>query len=167
LDSVRRFLQEGDNAAVLLLTLTALIALLLVGWLALALRLRRLSRRLSDLTRGMDGSNLEETLATHMETVDRTARRMDALEQAVAVLQAQVPGCLQRARLVRYDAFDDIGGEQSFSVALLDAKGDGILLTSVYSRLDVRVYAKEIHKGQASHALSQEEIRVLRESATR
>jgi hypothetical protein len=52
-------------------------------------------------------------------------------------------------------------------VALLDAKGDGILLTSVYSRLDVRVYAKEIHNGQASHALSQEEIRVLRESATR
>jgi hypothetical protein len=167
LDSVRTFLHEGDNATVLLLTLTALIALLLVGWLALALRLRRLSRRLSDLTRGMDGSNLEETLTTHMETVDRTTRRMEALEQAVAVLQTQVPGCLQRARLVRYDAFDDIGGEQSFSVALLDAKGDGILLTSVYSRLDVRVYAKEIHNGHASHALSQEEIRVLRESATR
>jgi len=90
-----------------------------------------------------------------------------SLEQAVAVLQAQLPSCLRQANLIRYDAFEDVGGEQSFSLALLDAHGDGVVLTSVYSRMDVRVYAKAIRNGQASHALSKEEERALREVAAR
>ena len=166
-DSVRTLLHHGDTSAVLLLTLTGLVVVLIIGWLGLAVKLRRLDGRLATLTRGMDGNNLEGTLAAHMDTVDQTVQRMDALEQAVAVLQAQIPGCLQRTSLVRYDAFDDVGGEQSFSVAMLDAQGNGVILTSVYSRLDVRVYAKAIRNGRASHALSEEEARALRESASR
>src|SRR5438309_7485650 len=113
----------------------------------LALRVRRLNRQIQALTRGVDGSNLEEVLTAHLETVAQTVRRMETLEQAVGVLQAQIPNCLQRFHLERYDAFDDVGGEQSFSVALLDARGDGVVLTSVYSRMDVRVYAKSIRNG--------------------
>jgi hypothetical protein len=144
----------------------ALVALLLIGWLAMFLRLRRLSRQIAALTRGVDGRNLEEVLAAHLETVAQTSRRMDALEQAVAVLQAQMPTCLRYASLIRYDAFEDVGGEQSFSLALLDERRNGVVLTSVYSRLDVRVYAKAIRNGQASHALSEEEARALRACVT-
>jgi hypothetical protein len=156
---------RGENADILLV-LMALVALLLIGWLAMFLRLRRLSRQIAALTRGVDGRNLEEVLAAHLETVAQTSRRMDALEQAVAVLQAQMPTCLRYASLIRYDAFEDVGGEQSFSLALLDERRNGVVLTSVYSRLDVRVYAKAIRNGQASHALSEEEVRALRACVT-
>jgi hypothetical protein len=88
---------------------------------------------------------------------------MEELEQAVAVLQAKMPNCLQKAAVIRYDAFEDVGGEQSFSLALLNGEGDGVILTSVYSRIDVRVYAKAIQNGRSSHALSQEEERALRQ----
>lgn len=156
---------RGENAEILLV-LTGLILILLIGWLVMSLRLRRLHRQITALTRGVDGRNLEETLAAHLETVAQTARRMDSLEQAVAVLQAQLPTCLRYAHLIRYDAFEDVGGEQSFSLALLDERRNGVVLTSVYSRLDVRVYAKAIRNGQASHTLSEEETRALRECVT-
>jgi ABC-type Na+ efflux pump permease subunit len=166
-DNLRRLLHNGDTADVLLLTLVMLVLLLLIGWIVMTVRLRKLSLQLADLSRGVEGENLHAVLVKHMDLVDQTTRRMDTIEQAVGVLQAQMPGCLQRAHLVRYDAFDDVGGQQSFSVALLNARGDGIVLTSVYSRSDVRVYAKSIENGRSSHALSQEEERALREVVAR
>jgi hypothetical protein len=167
LDSVRNLLQQGDNAILLSLLFCALVLLLLIAWVGMAWRMRRFKRQLTALTRGMNEHNLEEVLVGHLDKVDQTERRMDTMEQAVAVLQAQIPNCVQRVHLVRYDAFDDVGGEQSFSMALLDAFGNGVVLTSVYSRLDIRVYAKAIREGRASHALSEEENRVLRETTAR
>lgn len=167
LDSLRATLHQGDNATLLLLVLVALVLLLLIFCLVFAVTLARQGRRLKALTHGVEGRNLEEVLVAHIDRVDETHRRMEALEQAVAVLQAQLPDCLQRVNMLRYDAFDDVGGEQSFSVALLNRRGDGIMLTSVYSRMDVRVYAKAIEKGRAGHALSSEEERVLREMTAR
>lgn len=166
-DIVRSDLLRGDNAALLLLTLTALVAFLLPAVIVMALRLRRLNLRINALVRGAEGHNLEQTLTAHLGKVENAEKRMDSLEQAIGVLQAQMPTCLQRVHLLRYDAFEDVGGEQSFSLALLNAQGDGVVLTSVYSRMDVRVYAKYIQGGRASHALSQEEERLLRELAQR
>lgn len=160
-ETILHSMRGEDNLATLTLILAALTLLLLFGWLLTAVRLQRLQRRIHGMTRGIEG-NLEEMLRTHLDTVQATSRRMDVLEQTMAVLQSQMPGCLRHARLVRYDAFDDVGGEQSFSLALLDAQGSGLVLTSVYSRSDVRVYAKSIQDGRASHALSQDEERLLR-----
>jgi len=162
-DPIRVTLQRDGHAAQLLMILTATVAVLLIAIIVVTIALVRQRRSITALTRGMDGVNLEETLVRHLETVQQTLHRIDAIEQALAVLQAQMPGCLQRAHLIRYDAFEDVGGEQSFSLALTNQHGDGIVLTSVYSRMDVRVYAKSIQNGRASHALSNEEERLLRE----
>ena len=166
-DIVRSDLLRGENAALVLLILMALVALLLLAGIFTALRLRRLNLRINALVRGAEGHNLEQTLTAHLDKVEQTQRQMTALEQAVAALQAQMPGCLQRVHLLRYDAFEDVGGEQSFSLALLNAQGDGLVLSSVYSRMDVRVYAKAIQDGKPSHGLSQEEERLLRELASK
>ena len=162
-DIVRSDLLHGDNAALLLLTLLVLVAFLLLAWISTMLRFRAFNGRLTGLARGLEGQNLEQVLVAHFDTVAAVEQRMDTLEQAIAVLQAKIPFCLQRVDLIRYDAFEDVGGEQSFSAALLDARGDGIILTSVYNRMDVRVYAKAVQNGRASHPLSSEEQRVLGE----
>lgn len=166
LESFRSLLDKNENTAQILLVLGALVLLLLLGGIALLVQVRSLNRRLAALTVGGEG-NLEQILASHLETVGHTVRRMETLEQAVGVLQAQMPGCLQRTGLVRYDAFEDVGGEQSFSAALLDGNGNGLVLTSVYGRTDVRVYAKAVQDGRASHALSEDEQRALRASLTK
>ena len=166
-DIVRSDLLRGDNAALLLLTLLALTVFLLLGWLWSALRLRVLNRRLTALARGQSGQNLEQAIGAYFDKVEHSQTRMDTLEQALGVVQAQIPGCFQRAHLVRYDAFADVGGEQSFSLALLNAQNDGVVITGVHSRMDARVYAKYIQDGRPSHTLSQEEQRLLRELAAR
>ena len=166
LESVRNAHQNGETLALVVVALAGALLLLLLLTLGLLLHLRRISRRLHALTRGADG-DLEQVLAAHLTTVDQTVRRMESLEQAVGVLQAQLPGCFQKFSVSRYDAFEDVGGEQSFSLALLNAQGDGLVLTSVYSRMDVRVYAKAVQDGRASHALSKEEERLLRELASK
>ncbi len=140
--------------------MAAAISLLFVGLIFSVVRINRLNSRLKALLRGTS-ADLESVLADHMNTVESTVHRMDLLEQAVAILQAKQPLCLRYGGLERYDAFQDVGGQQSFSLVLLDERGDGLVMSSVHSRSDVRVYAKSIENGQPSHKLSGEEQKAL------
>lgn len=125
-------------------------------------RYRALNGRLKQLTAGATGASLERILFDHLARVEEVDTRQRAMEQRVSDLEVTLPHCLQRVGLVRYDAFEDVGGQQSFSLAILDSKQTGIVLTSVYTRTDVRVYAKAIREGQPSHPLSEEEQQALR-----
>ena len=86
----------------------------------------------------------------------RLAERVAVLERATPVgeseaasLRAQVDASLSRVAVVRYDAFGDMGGRLSFSAAVLDANGDGLVLTSIHGRSESRTYAKGIAAGES------------------
>ena len=66
--------------------------------------------------------------------------------------------------LVRYDAFEDVGGRLSFSCALLDDLGTGVVMTSINGRHDTRVYAKPVSEGQSAYSLSIEEEEAIRKA---
>lgn len=161
LNTLQELLRRGATETVVLFVVGLTTTVLAVGCLILLIQQRRLKARLHAITRNADGSNLEDALSAHMCSVDAAVKRMDAFEQAVGILQAGIPICLQKVNVVRFDAFEDVGGEQSFAVALLDARGDGVVLSSIYTRQDVRMYAKSVTGGQASHKLSKEEQRAL------
>jgi hypothetical protein len=69
----------------------------------------------------------------------------------------RVVGCIQRYGIVRFDAFVDVGGEQSFALALLDDRGTGLVLSNIYGRQDSRLYVKEMVDGHSEKQLSDEE----------
>jgi uncharacterized protein DUF4446 len=99
------------------------------------------------------------------------ARSLQRLEAAVRQLAAEdarlgegLTGAVQRVALIRYDAFEDVGGRLSFSCALLDARGDGVVMTSINGRQDTRVYAKPVYRGTSDHNLSEEEVEAIREA---
>jgi hypothetical protein len=142
----------------------ALQVLWLVVVVMLLVRTRSLGKRLHQLSAGATGASLEQVLMHHLDRVEEVDARQLQVEQRVAALEERVPWCVQYVGLVRYDAFEDVGGQQSFSLAMLDAQQNGIVLTSVYSRVDVRVYAKAIRKGQPSHPLSEEELQAIRQA---
>jgi hypothetical protein len=103
------------------------------------------------------------------ETKPGTVRsELRKLGKEIEVTRAEVRQTLQHLAMVRYDAFGDTGGKLSWSMALLDDNGDGVVLTSINSRADARTYAKEV-RGFASEAkLSPEEdeaIETLRKEA--
>jgi len=86
------------------------------------------------------------------------------LRNEVAVLKAESRQALRHLAVVRYDAFGDMGGHLSWSVALLDDAGDGVLLTSIHGRSEVRTYAKSITAGRCEQQLSPEEDEALAEA---
>nr|CAA9280954.1 hypothetical protein AVDCRST_MAG63-3547 [uncultured Armatimonadetes bacterium] len=84
-------------------------------------------------------------------------------EEAAGADRAEIGQCLQKVGLVRYDAFANIGGEQSFSVALLDAGDNGLVISGIHSRSDLRIYVKPVLAGGSPQELTDEE----REAITR
>jgi len=79
------------------------------------------------------------------------------LRQEVAALRLENAGALRHLAVVRYDAFGDMGGHLSWSLALLDDSGDGVVLTSIHGRSDSRTYAKSITAWTCEQQLSPEE----------
>ena len=116
-------------------------------------------RRLAGLTRGADGESLEAILDAHLDKVYAVARELDELAARTAILEGAQRRAFQRVGLVRYNPFEETGGNQSFALALLDAAGDGWVLSSLHARSGTRVYAKAIRPGAADAALSDEESR--------
>jgi hypothetical protein len=103
--------------------------------------------------------------------LDGQARKIERLEQAVRTLnktdkrqQGLIEGSVQNVALLRYDAFEDVGGRLSFSCAMLDDRGSGVVLTSINGRQETRVYAKPIAEGRSSYNLSSEEEEAIRQA---
>jgi hypothetical protein len=99
------------------------------------------------------------------------AAQIQRLEQAARVLngtdkkqQVLIEGSVRHISLLRYDAFEDVGGRLSFSCAMLDDHGTGVVLTSINGRQETRVYAKPIAEGSSTYNLSVEESEAIRQA---
>ena len=141
---------------------------ILVGALAMvSRRARRVESQLASLTRGDDGENLADILEAHLDKVYAVARRQDELDGRALALEARARHTLQGVSLVRFNNFDDTGGNQSFALALADPEANGVVISSLHARNQTRVYAKAVARGVAEGALSAEESDALREATTR
>jgi hypothetical protein len=89
--------------------------------------------------------------------VDALPEDVMGLRQEVAALRAEAAGALRHLAVVRYDAFNDMGGHLSWSLALVDDSGDGVVLTSIHGRSDARTYAKNLSAWTSQQQLSPEE----------
>lgn len=127
----------------------------------LARRTRELDARLRGITRGAEGRSLESVLDTHLEKVYDMSRELNDVVARTAILEAAQQKSFQRVGLVRYNPFEDTGGNQSFALALLDASGNGWVLSSLHSRTGTRVYAKSITDGGSDAGLSAEETAAI------
>jgi hypothetical protein len=150
-DLVRR----EPGAALLIAAGAYLLLLVLILWTLV--RYARMARRQARLLRGTEGTNLERMLMEHLDGADAVRREIARAAEQGTSNQSSLRLCLQRVGLVRYDAFPDMGGEQSFSAALLDAEGNGLVVSGLVSRRDMRVYAKPVTRGVSPLSLTDEE----------
>lgn len=148
------------GAIVIALGIACLVLLVVVA--ILLRRTSRLDRRIASLTRAGDGKSLEQLLEAHLDKVYAVARELDELAARSAVMEQAQRRAFQRLGLVRFNPFEDTGGNQSFALALLDLQGDGFVVSSLHSRQATRVYGKAITGGRAEGALSDEESEALR-----
>jgi Protein of unknown function (DUF4446) len=102
---------------------------------------------------------LREGFEDLREYVGVVAERLDG---RLAGAEAGVKGAIARRALVRYDAYNELSGQQSMSIALLDGAGSGIVLTCIHHRDQARVYAKQVNEGRGELELSPEEAEAVR-----
>ena len=160
LDDLTAFVTQslGAISVALAVVLLGLIVIVIV----LARRISRLDTRIATLTAGGNGTSLESTLEAHIDKVYAVARELGEVEVRTGVLERAQQFAFQRLGLVRYNPFEDTGGNQSFALALLDQFGDGFIVSSLHTRTATRVYGKAITKGRSEAALSDEEAEALR-----
>lgn len=124
-------------------------------------RLSRLRRAFSVLD-GPDGrETVVAALNRQLERIDQLAGEVNAARQEGATARRDVANSLRHVAVVRYDAFGDMGGRLSFSAALLDDAGDGLVLTSINGRSETRTYAKGVKAGNSEVQLSPEELQAI------
>lgn len=162
MDIVFQYLSAHLPQAVFILSV-AVLALLATAFVQ-ARRIRSFRTRWKDLMNGAAGENIERLLYDHLRERMNIQSQIDALGQRVVVLEDKMTGAKRHVGLVKYDAFEDVGGSQSFALAVYDDKGDGALLTSLIGRTDCRVYCKPLIGGKSERSLSQEEQRAIREA---
>lgn len=125
----------------------------------------RLFFHYQSLTRGLSHKDLISALNNF---IAKTAANQEAIESVKASLAKEVADNklhLQKVGFIRFNPFTDTGGNQSFVVSLLDENGTGVVISSLHSRENTRIYAKAIEKGQCQdQVLSKEERQVIKDS---
>jgi hypothetical protein len=138
------------------------IALLSLG-LALSLisRLARVRAAYDSLVGGDTGATFVDSVRRQSAGIDGLRADVRVLRDDLAAARADLSDALRHVAVVRYDAFGDMGGRMSFSAALLDDAGDGLVLTSINGRSETRTYAKGVKAGSSDHSLSPEEEQAI------
>ena len=141
----------------------ALVALIVA--VVVAIRLRRL-RSAQKAVLGNSSQDLvahaaalQDGFAVLRAEVEATAERLDA---RLADAERRLEGAIAYRAMIRYDAYNEMSGRQSTSIALLDASGSGVVLSSIHHREQARLYAKQLHDGQPELELSPEEEEAVR-----
>jgi hypothetical protein len=142
----------------------ALIALLSVLMIA-----RRLSK-LRAAQRVVFGERDARDLVTHAAELDRDFRSLHSyvedlaagLQSRLATVEQRLDGAVTHTGLIRYDAYNEMSGRQSTSIALLDGRGSGVVVSSIHHRDQARLYAKQVVEGRGQLELSPEEQEAIR-----
>jgi hypothetical protein len=144
--------------------LTALVVATLAILLALAAYRRGGREGAPAVERLTDDPSLERYVAAQAERLEALSSAVGGLREQAGAADSVMRHAVQHVGLVRFNPFDDTGGNQSFALALLDANADGIVLSSLHSRAATRVYVKAILGGKSDGTLSAEEIAALRDA---
>ena len=141
----------------------------LVIWLALlSFYTVKVISHYRKLTKGANNIDLSKVLEKILEKQEIHTKMTNELSGSLTRFQAQSQSHVQKHSLIRFNPFEDSGGDQSFVISLLDAKDNGIVISSLHSRNGTRVYAKGVVGGKAvTHQFTKEEKEAVEKAARR
>ena len=146
----------------LLLLGLGIVALGELFWLFwMHLRLKQALADYHSLLVGVEGASLESLLHSYAAQVKETTAQVEYLNTAKVRLEKNLRRCLQRVGVVRYNPFANVGGNQSFTIALTDALGNGFVISSLHHRDRTQVYGKPLIDWTSPYALSDEESNAI------
>lgn len=147
----------NDHAFVLWLGLLVLTLVFGVWGIRAFTAVRRLENQVNAAFEGVSGENTARMLTEYLSTVRATATTVARVQQEHSQMAALLPSVVRHVGLVRFSPFHDTGGDQSFALAILDGRADGVVITALHSRHDSRLYAKPVERGSSRYSLTPEE----------
>ncbi|MUH46830.1 MAG: DUF4446 family protein [Actinobacteria bacterium] len=126
-----------------------------------AIRLSWLRRTYSLLQSTDAGETFVEVVARTREEFEALSEHVRRLDRGLLETRGEVTQALRHVSVVRYDAFGDLAGRFSYSAAVLDDSGDGLIFTSIHGRTETRTYLKGLHAGKPDITLSPEELEAI------
>lgn len=140
----------------------ALAFLAIVFFFILNIRLGRMIKKYNYFMQGLGDKDVEKLMTYYLEEMEKLKNEVHGnMDDRIEELEKKLPYCVQNVGIVQYNAFDNVGNEMSFSVAMLNEKMNGLVLTGIYSRDHSYVYTKQIRDGKSNRELSREEVEAL------
>lgn len=151
----------GIDSDYIIIGLVAIVLIMFIIMIINMVQISKLKKRYKIFMSGKNARNLEKTLIERLNQVDELIEANTANEKNIKLLFNKMKFTFQKVGLVKYDAFNEMGGKLSFSLALLNEKDDGFVMNAVHSREGCYTYVKEIIDGNSIIVLSPEEQEAL------
>lgn len=148
----------------IIMGLSVITLLLFIISIILFSSVKKLEKKYRKMMRGVNNKNLEKALNDNLDNIEKALSRSEKAINECKSISNELKGCVNKVAIMRYKAFEDVGSDLSFSIAILDSYNDGVIITGIYSRHDSTTYAKPIDKGISRYELSEEELHVLNEA---
>ncbi|MBP3914413.1 MULTISPECIES: DUF4446 family protein [unclassified Clostridium] len=162
MDSIINMINEYSIFIIIGLAIITL--LLFIITIVLLASVKKLEKKYRKMMRGVNNKNLEQMLSDNLDNIEKALNKSQEAVDECKNISQELKGCVNKVAIMRYKAFEDVGSDLSFSIAILDSYNDGVIITGIYSRHDSTTYAKPIDKGISRYDLSEEELHVLNEA---
>ena len=162
MDSIINIINE--YSIFIIIGISIITFLLFIITIVLLSSVNKLEKKYRKMMRGANNKNLEQVLNDNLDNIEKALSQSEMAINECKSLSKELKGCVNKIAIMRYKAFEDVGSDLSFSIAILDSYNDGVIITGIYSRHDSTTYAKPIDKGISRYDLSEEELHVLNEA---
>ncbi len=135
--------------------------IILISLISTRLKLNKLLKRYKKFFKDSDNGSVEKLVEENIDLCNEISNKNKDIENRINYVERNMLQCVQKIGVVRYNAFDNVGSNLSFAIALLDGNDNGVVLNGIYSRESTSTYAKAIANGQSKYALSAEEIQAI------
>ncbi|MFV9510312.1 DUF4446 family protein [Tepidibacillus sp. LV47] len=150
---------QYQNEFIIILTVVSVIELIWIYFLGI--KVRKLKKSFKRFTRGEGNQNLGAFIEEFNQEIETIKKEITVNKEKLDTIFQQVERLKGKVGIIRYNAFGEQGNDLSFSIAILDEKQNGVVITSIYNREQSTVYAKPIENGQSIYRLSNEEKKAI------
>lgn len=153
-----------DNVALLCIALAVVLVAIIALLVYFILQFIKLKKKHEAFLTGKDGNNLEEVILRRFKEIDALKVQAKTNKDNIAAINEEMLSVYKKVGIVKYDAFNEMGGKLSFALAMLDKSNNGYLINAMHSREGCYTYIKEIVKGESYITLCDEERKALTEA---
>lgn len=153
-----------NNLSYVVAVLGILMIVMYLLMINLFFNLNYMKKRYKKMMTGVDGSNLERMIIGCIDKAEDVSKENDKIQREIRDIQDLLRQAITKVAVVRFRAFEDMGSDLSYAVAMLDSDNNGIVLSSIFAREDSRSYVKPITAGKSSYPMTDEEKDALKQA---